>query len=111
MSTTKQALAGIRVLEMATYIAGPFCGTLLGEFGADVIKLEMPNVGDPCRRYGTPTEAEDATLMFLSEGRNKRSITADLRRKEGADLVKRLVKEVDVVIENFQPGTLEGWGL
>ncbi|WP_020070562.1 CaiB/BaiF CoA transferase family protein [Paraburkholderia caledonica] len=111
MSTTKQALAGIRVLEMATYIAGPFCGTLLAEFGADVIKLEMPNVGDPCRRYGTPTEAEDATLMFLSEGRNKRSITADLRREEGADLVKRLVKEVDVVIENFQPGTLEGWGL
>ena len=72
-------LAGIRVLEMATYVAAPFCATMLGEFGAEVIKLEIPELGDPARRYGTESTAKDRSLLFLSEGRNKKSITVDLR--------------------------------
>jgi len=104
-------LAGIRVLELGTYIAGPFCATVLAEFGAEVIKLELPGIGDPCRRYGSASPAPDASFMFLSEGRNKKSVTLDLRTPEGAELAKRLVAQVDVVVENFQPGTMERWGL
>lgn len=104
-------LSGVRVLELGTYIAGPFCGTMLAEFGAEVIKVELPGMGDPCRRYGTASPASDASYMFLSEGRNKKSITLDLRKPAGADILKRLVGHVDVVIENFQPGTLERWGV
>jgi succinyl-CoA:(S)-malate CoA-transferase subunit B len=107
----RRPLAGLKVIEAATYIAAPFCGTLLAEFGAEVIKVEMPKVGDPCRRYGTPSAAPDASLMFLSEGRNKKSVTIDLRQPDGSALFKKLVAGADVVIENFQPGTLEGWGL
>ncbi len=107
----RRPLAGLRVLELGTYIAGPFCGTLLAEFGAEVIKLELPGVGDPCRRYGSPSSAPDASYMFLSEARNKKSITLDLRTAEGADIARRLARQVDVVVENFQPGTLERWGL
>jgi succinyl-CoA:(S)-malate CoA-transferase subunit B len=104
-------LAGIRVLELGTYIAGPFCATVLAEFGAEVIKLELPGIGDPCRRYGSASPAPDASFLFLSEGRNKKSVTLDLRTPEGAELAKRLVTQVDVVVENFQPGTMERWGL
>lgn len=104
-------LAGIRVLELGTYIAGPFCATVLAEFGAEVIKLELPGIGDPCRRYGSASPAPDASFMFLSEGRNKKSVTLDLRTPEGAELAKRLVAQADVVVENFQPGTMERWGL
>ena len=110
-SSSNQALAGIRVLELATYIAGPFCATVLAEFGADVIKVELPGSGDPCRKYGVASAVPDASYMFLSEGRNKKSITLDLRTAEGRDIAKRLVADVDVVIENFQVGTLEDWGL
>lgn len=104
-------LAGLRVLELGTYIAGPFCGTLLAEFGAEVIKAELPGIGDPCRRYGSASPATDASYMFLSEGRNKKSITLDVRTPEGARLARALIAQVDVLIENFQPGTMEGWGL
>ncbi|MDE3133980.1 MAG: CoA transferase [Acidobacteriota bacterium] len=107
----QRPLAGVRVLELGTYVAGPFCATMLAEFGAEVIKLELPGVGDPCRRYGSPSPAPDSSYMFLSEGRNKKSITLDLRTPEGAELTKRLVTKVDIVVENFQPGTLERWGL
>ena len=103
-------LQGMRVLELATMIAGPYCASLLGEFGAEVIKVEQPAGGDPFRRFGTMTEA-GSSLNFLNEGRNKKSITLDLRQPEGARLVKQLVAESDVVIENFRPGTLERWGL
>ncbi|MDE3131215.1 MAG: CoA transferase [Acidobacteriota bacterium] len=107
----RRPLAGIRVLELGTYIAGPFCGTLLAEFGAEVIKAELPGIGDPCRRYGSASPVADASYMFLSEGRNKRSISLDLRSPQGADIAKRLAAQVDVVVENFQPGTMERWGL
>lgn len=105
-----QALEGCRVLDIATFLAGPFCATQLGEFGADVIKVELPRVGDATRRFGTMTDCGDS-LPWLSESRNKRCITLDLRKPDGAALLKRLVAESDVLVENFQPGTLEAWGL
>jgi crotonobetainyl-CoA:carnitine CoA-transferase CaiB-like acyl-CoA transferase len=103
-------LADVRVLDIATFIAAPFCGTILGEFGAEVIKVEQPGEGDSLRSFGTPTETGD-TLVWLSEARNKRSVTLDLRKPEGADLFRKLVAQSDVVLENFRPGTLEKWGL
>ena len=103
-------LEGIRVLDIATFIAVPFTAAVLGEFGAEVIKIEQPGGGDPLRRFGTPTEAGD-TLVWFSEARNKTSITLDLRRPEGAALFKRLAAVTDIVCENFRPGTLERWGL
>jgi crotonobetainyl-CoA:carnitine CoA-transferase CaiB-like acyl-CoA transferase len=105
-----QALEGCKILDVSTFLAGPFCATQLGEFGADVIKVELPNVGDATRRFGTMTECGDS-LPWLSESRNKRCITLDLRKPEGAALLKRLVADADVMVENFQPGTLENWGL
>ena len=103
-------LAGVRVIDAATYIAAPFCATLLAEFGAEVIKVEMPGVGDPLRAFGHVTEAGDS-LIWLSEGRNKKSVTIDLRTKQGADIFKKLSKKCDVICENFQTGTLEKWGV
>jgi crotonobetainyl-CoA:carnitine CoA-transferase CaiB-like acyl-CoA transferase len=105
-----RALAGVRVLDIATFLAAPFAGTVLGDFGAEVIKIEQPGVGDPLRRFGTLTEAGDS-LVWLSEARNKKSITLDLRTPRGADIFRSLVAKSDVVLENFRPGTLEKWGL
>lgn len=102
-------LDGIRVLELGTFLAGPFTGTQFAEFGAEVIKVELPGVGDPTRRYGHMTESD--SLVWLSEARNKKTISLDLRKAEGVEVARRLVAECDVVAENFQPGTLEGWGL
>jgi crotonobetainyl-CoA:carnitine CoA-transferase CaiB-like acyl-CoA transferase len=104
------ALAGLRVLDIATFIAAPFAATLMGEFGAEVIKVELPNVGDDARRLGTKSVAGD-TFVWLSEARNKKSICLDLRKPEGARLFKSLVAVSDVVCENFRVGTLEKWGL
>jgi crotonobetainyl-CoA:carnitine CoA-transferase CaiB-like acyl-CoA transferase len=109
-ATAPLPLAGMRVIDMATVIAAPFCATLLGEFGADVLKIEHPDGGDALRRFGTPSARGD-TLTWLSEGRNKRSLTLDLRQKEGAEIFKGLVAQSDVVCENFRTGTLEKWGL
>jgi crotonobetainyl-CoA:carnitine CoA-transferase CaiB-like acyl-CoA transferase len=105
-----QPLDDIRILDVSSYLAGPFCSTQLAEFGAEVWKIELPKIGDALRRFGTITENGDS-LPWLSECRNKKSITLDMRTPEGARLMKRLVKEVDVLVENFQPGTLEKWGL
>jgi crotonobetainyl-CoA:carnitine CoA-transferase CaiB-like acyl-CoA transferase len=105
-----QALEGCRVLDVATFLAGPFCATQLGEFGAEIIKVELPRVGDPTRRFGTMTPCGDS-LPWMSESRNKKCVTLDLRKPDGADLLKRLVAISDVLVENFQPGTMEGWGL
>ena len=104
------ALNGLKVLDLATFIAGPYCATFLAEFGADVVKVELPGSGDPVRKFGTPTECGD-TLVWMSEGRNKRSIELDLRSPEGAGTLKKLAAEADVLCENFQVGTLEKWGL
>jgi crotonobetainyl-CoA:carnitine CoA-transferase CaiB-like acyl-CoA transferase len=104
------ALDGVRVLDLGTYIAGPFCATVLGEFGADVVKIERPGSGDHLRRFGTETDCGD-TLVWLSEARNKRSVTLNLADPRGRELLRELVAEADVVIENFRPGVLERWGL
>ena len=104
------ALGGIRVLDIATFIAGPYCATFLAEFGAEVVKVEMPGTGDPTRKFGTPTPCGDS-LVWLSEGRNKKSLTINFKNPQGAALLKKLVEKADVLVENFQPGTLEGWGL
>ena len=104
------ALAGIRVLDVATFVAAPFCGTILADFGAEVIKIEQPKAGDSLRQFGTVTECGD-TLVWLSEARNKKTITLDLRKTQGAELFKKLVAQSDVVLENFRPGTLEKWGI
>jgi crotonobetainyl-CoA:carnitine CoA-transferase CaiB-like acyl-CoA transferase len=108
--TKAGALSGIRVVEVANFLAGPFVGTLLGEFGAEIVKVEQPGTGDPFRRFGTQTEAGDS-LFFLSENRNKKSVTLDLRKPAGAALLKKLAAEADVLCENFQPGTMERWGV
>ena len=105
-----QALDGVRVLDLGTYIAGPYCATVLGEFGADIIKVERPGSGDHLRRFGTGTDCGD-TLVWLSESRNKRSVTLDLGTSKGREILRELIAEVDVVIENFRPGVLERWGL
>ncbi|MGI4798543.1 MAG: CaiB/BaiF CoA transferase family protein [Janthinobacterium lividum] len=107
--TAPQPLSGVRVLDIATFLAGPFCGTIMGDFGADVIKIEHPTMGDPLRGFGTPTSAGD-TFAWLSEARNKRCMTLDLRTPEGSDIFRKLVADADVVIENFRPGTMEKWG-
>jgi crotonobetainyl-CoA:carnitine CoA-transferase CaiB-like acyl-CoA transferase len=104
------ALAGIRVLDLGTFIAGPYCATILGEFGADVIKVEPPDVGDSLRRLGTNTECGDS-LLWLTESRNKKCITLNLKEERGRELLRQLAAKCDVIVENFRPGTLEKWGL
>ncbi len=102
---------GVKVLDLATFLAAPFAAAILGEFGAEVIKVEQPGGGDPMRQFGTATDMPDSSLAWLSEARNKHSITLNLKDPDGAELFKRLVKDTDVVCENFRPGTLEKWGL
>lgn len=109
-SPQQGAFEGLKVLDLATFIAGPYCATYLAEFGADVVKVELAGSGDPVRKFGTPTEAGD-TLVWLSEGRNKRSLELDLRTPEGAETLRKLAARADVLVENFQPGTLERWGI
>jgi crotonobetainyl-CoA:carnitine CoA-transferase CaiB-like acyl-CoA transferase len=104
------ALEGLRVLDIATFVAAPFCGTILAELGAEVIKVEHPQSGDPLREFGTKTECGDS-LVWLSEARNKKTITLNLGKPAGAELFMQLVARADVVLENFRPGTLEKWGL
>ena len=102
-------LAGLRVLDLATVLAGPFAGTLLADFGADVLKVELPGRGDTLRTLGPSTET--TSYWFAAEARNKRGITLDLRTPRGRHLLLRLCHVSDVLIENFIPGTLEEWGL
>ena len=104
-------LTGVRVLDAATFIAAPYTATILGEFGAEVIKVERPDGGDPFRYFGTATERDDSTLAWLSESRNKKSVTLDLKQAKGQELFRRLAAKSDVICENFRPGTLEKWGL
>ena len=103
-------LSGLRVLELGTLLAGPFCGQLLGDFGAEVIKIEPPNQGDPMRAWGRE-KAGGKSLWWPVVARNKKAITLDLRQGEGQALLKELVKQSDFLLENFRPGTMEKWGL
>ena len=104
-------LDGIRVVDVGNFLAGPHAASIFGEFGAEVLKVEHPIAGDPMRRFGTATPREDATLKWLSEARNRRSVTIDLRQKEGVRLFLELLAKSDVLVENFRPGTMEEWGL
>ena len=101
------ALSDIRVIELGQLLAGPFCGQLLGDMGADVIKVEPPGAGDPMREWGQG----EVKVQWEVIARNKRSVTANLRIPEGQALVRRLIATADVLVENFKPGTLEKWGL
>lgn len=105
------ALDGVTVLDLATFLAAPVCATLLGEFGAEVIKVEQPGVGDDLRRLGRPAAAGAPSYWWLVEARNKKSITCNLREPEGQRLMHRLVAGAHVLTENFRPGTLERWNL
>ncbi|MCC6174734.1 MAG: CoA transferase [Chloroflexi bacterium] len=102
-------LAGVRVLELGSLIAGPFAGRILADFGADVLKIEPPESGDPLRTWSFVTE--HGSLWSLAQSRNKRSVSVDLRTAEGREIVRGLARECQVVIENFRPGRMETWGL
>jgi formyl-CoA transferase len=110
-TTTKPGpLDGLTVIEMGTLIAGPFCGQILGDFGATVIKIEDPKAGDPMRQWGRSLPKGHSPWWPVI-GRNKRSVTLDLRTAEGQDIARRLIGGADVLVENFRPGALEKWGL
>jgi len=104
-------MSGVRVLDLGTFLAGPHAASIFAEFGAEVLKIEHPVAGDPFRRFGSRTDHPDFTLAFLSEARNRRSVTLDLRQERGVELFLELVAESDVLIENFRPGRMEEWGL
>lgn len=103
-------LADLRVIETGVLLAGPFCGQLLGDFGAEVVKVEQPGTGDPMRQWGRE-KPHGQSLWWPVVARNKKSVTANLRAAPGQDLVRRLVAASDILIENFRPGTLERWNL
>lgn len=103
-------LDGVRVVEMGSLLAGPFCGQLLGDFGAEVIKVEPPGKGDPMRLWGRQRK-NGHTLWWPIIARNKKSVTLNLREEEGQKIARKLIAEADVVVENFRPGTMERWGL
>jgi formyl-CoA transferase len=108
-SISPAALDGIRVIEMGQLIAGPFAGKTLGEFGADVIKIEPPGTGDPLRNWRLMKDG--TSVWWQVQSRNKRSIALDLRSAQGQEVARALIAQADVLIENFRPGTLEAWGM
>jgi crotonobetainyl-CoA:carnitine CoA-transferase CaiB-like acyl-CoA transferase len=108
--TTVAALGNLRVLDISTFVSAPFAAACLAEFGAEVLKIEKPVAGDSLRQLGTPSPTGDS-YFWLSEARNKKCITLDLRKSQGAEIFRKMVKKADVVIENFRPGTLEKWGV
>ena len=103
-------LADLRVIEMGTLLAGPFCGQILGDMGAEVIKVEPPDQGDPMRVWGRQKQGEPS-LWWPVLARNKKAVTLDLRQPEGQQLLRELVGQADFLLENFRPGTMEKWGL
>ena len=106
-------LDGLRVIDLGTRIAAPFCAGLLGEQGAEVIKVEQPRGGDFMREIGPFVDSDEGpySLFWAVEGRGRKSVTLDLRTAEGQDLYRRLAATADVVVENFRPGTLEQWNI
>ncbi|MEL6376875.1 MAG: CoA transferase [Pseudomonadota bacterium] len=108
--TSKMPLDGLRVIELGQLIAGPFCGQLMADFGAEVVKVEPPEIGDAMRQWGRMDE-DGKPIWWNVIARGKRSITIDLRQPEGQAILRDLARKADVVIENFRPGTLERWGL
>ena len=109
MKTETGPLSGVTVLELGSFIAGPFAGQLLGDYGANVIKVEPPRTGDPMRRWGVTRDGH--SLWWPTIARNKQSICVDLHDQRGLDVIRRLALKSDIIIENFRPGRLEDWGL
>ena len=110
MKPANGPLHGIRVLDLSRVLAGPYCTMFLGDLGADVVKIEQPGTGDDTRSWGPPFQGGESAY-FLCVNRNKRSVTLDLRTPDGIEMLRRLALEADVLMENFRPGTLDGWGL
>ena len=110
MSSANGPLHGVRVLDLSRVLAGPYCTMFLGDLGADVVKVEQPGSGDDTRSWGPPFQGGESAY-FLCVNRNKRSVTLDLKTQDGMELLRRLALEADVLMENFRPGTLAGWGL
>lgn len=108
-SCSPRALEGVKVVELGSLIAGPYAGSLFAQFGAEVIKIEAPRVGDPLRNWRKIYNG--TSLWWYTQSRNKKSVTLDLKNQECQSIVRELVKDADIVIENFRPGTLEKWGL
>ena len=108
-ATQAGPLAGLKVLEMGTLIAGPYCARLMAEFGAEVVKVESPGEGDPLRKWRKLHEGN--SLWWYAQARNKKSVAVNLREAEGQEVVRRMASQVDIVVENFRPGALEKWGL
>jgi formyl-CoA transferase len=102
-------LKGLKVIELGTLIAGPFCARILAEFGAEVIKIESPDGGDPLRQWRKLYKG--TSLWWFAQARNKKSVTVNLKSPQGQEIVRKLVKDADIVVENFRPGALEKWGL
>src|ERR1700694_4577308 len=103
-------LHGTRVIDLTRALAGPYCTLLLGDMGADVVKIELPGSGDETRQWGPPFLAGESSY-FMSVNRNKRSVALDLKSAEGLEALRRLVRSADVLVENFRPGTMERLGL
>ncbi|TFH37018.1 MAG: CoA transferase [Anaerolineales bacterium] len=104
-------LDGVRVVDLTRVLAGPYCTMMLGDLGADVIKIEIPGRGDDTRQWGPPFTSTGESAYFLSANRNKRSLTLDLKRERGLQILRTLIQDADVVVDNFRTGTLAGWGL
>jgi succinyl-CoA:(S)-malate CoA-transferase subunit A len=104
-------LEGLRVVDVGNFVAGPYAASILSEFGSEVYKVEYPIAGDPMRGLGTPSRRSDSTLFWLSEARNRKSVTINLRQPTGAKLFRKLVAKCDVLVESFRPGTMESWGV
>lgn len=110
-SEPQPLLDGVRVVDLTRVLAGPYCTMLLGDLGADVIKVEAPGRGDDTRQWGPPFTGSGESAYFLAANRNKRSLTLNLKSERGLQLLKQLIGSADVLIDNFKAGTLEGWGL
>jgi formyl-CoA transferase len=110
-SPSPAALAGIRVIELGTFISAPFAATLLADFGAEVIKIELPGEGDPMRTLGAYPPGGDSSYWWSAMGRNKRSVGLDVRTPEGREILGRLLEGADILVENFRPGTLDRWDI
>jgi formyl-CoA transferase len=113
LSSAAKPLAGVKVVEFGTLIAGPFCSRILGEFGAEVIKIETPGEGDPLRKWRKlyPTGEGETSLWWFVQARNKQSVTINLKHPQGIEIARKLVAEADIVVENFRPGVMEKLGL
>ena len=109
-TATNGPLADLRLIEMGTLLAGPFCGQLMGDFGAEVIKVEPPGIGDPMREWGQE-KAHGMSLWWPVIARNKKSVTLNLREQEGQDIARELISKADFLLENFRPGTMQRWNL